>query len=160
MPKLYMLVGIPGSGKSTWVSSQPWTKDCVYVSTDKHVEEYARSQGTTYSEVFDEYMSTAVSRMMEDVQKAREANKDIIWDQTNVSKKSRAKKLDVLYNYDAIAVYFNTPDRDTLRFRLDNRPGKTIPWRVITQMAGNLQEPTLDEGFAEIWQITTAEKAK
>ena len=30
MPKLYMLVGVPGSGKSTWVKNQEfWMYDCL-----------------------------------------------------------------------------------------------------------------------------------
>ena len=27
MPTVYVLVGIPGSGKSTWISQQDWAKD-------------------------------------------------------------------------------------------------------------------------------------
>ena len=39
MPKCYQLIGIPGSGKSTWISNQDWAEDCVVVSTDTHVED-------------------------------------------------------------------------------------------------------------------------
>ena len=38
-PKLYMLIGVPGSGKTTWAKEQ--MLDCAYISTDKYVEEYA-----------------------------------------------------------------------------------------------------------------------
>ena len=34
MSKCYQLVGVPGSGKSTWIAAQEWAKDCVVVSTD------------------------------------------------------------------------------------------------------------------------------
>ena len=52
VPKLYVLVGVPGSGKSTWVANQQWTEDCARVSTDEYVEMYAQSVGKTYTEVF------------------------------------------------------------------------------------------------------------
>ena len=50
MNKLYVLVGVPGSGKSTWVKNQKWANDCVVVSTDEFVEDYAKECGLTYSE--------------------------------------------------------------------------------------------------------------
>ena len=46
-----MLIGVPGSGKSTWVENQDWAKNCVYVSTDQYVEAYAKGLGKTYNEV-------------------------------------------------------------------------------------------------------------
>lgn len=152
MKTLYVLVGVPGSGKSTWVKNQRWAKDCAIVSTDAHVEAYAKSVGKTYSEVFEDYMPTAVELMTEDVIRAREEGKDIIWDQTSTTVKTRAKKLRMLPDYFKIAVVFKIPDPVTLKARLDARPGKNIPWDVMERMIGGWQEPTLDEGFDEIWR--------
>jgi predicted kinase len=151
MPKLYVLVGVPGSGKSTWVSSQEWAKDCVVVSTDEFVELYAKEVGSTYSKVFDEYMPTAVNLMAEKVVRAREAGKDIIWDQTSTSLKSRKRKFNMLPDYEHIAVVFKTPDRDELDVRLAGRPGKHIPKRVVDSMISSFEMPTEEEGFKEIW---------
>jgi len=64
MSKLYVLVGVPASGKSTWVKNQIWALGLNVVSTDTFVEDYAKVQGKTYSEVFEEYMPIAVSRMV------------------------------------------------------------------------------------------------
>ena len=151
MNKLYVLVGVPGSGKSTWVNNQEWAKDCAYISTDKHVEEYAKSVGKTYSEVFKDYMPTAVNLMAADVVDARDAGKDIIWDQTSTTLASRKRKFNMLPNYYAIAVVFATPDRDELDVRLSGRPGKHIPKKVIDSMISGWDEPTEEEGFKEIW---------
>lgn len=151
MSKLYILVGVPGSGKSTWVSGQDWSKDCAYVSTDSHVEAYAKEQGKTYSEVFVEYMPTAVDLMAQDVVAAREAGKDIIWDQTSTTVKSRIRKFNMLPDYYAIAVVFKTPEHKELMRRLFSRPGKDIPDHVIYSMIGTWEEPTIEEGFREIW---------
>jgi predicted kinase len=151
MPKCYQLIGIPGSGKSTWISNQDWAGDCVVVSTDNHVEDYAKSVGKTYSEVFADYMPTAVDLMAEDVVRAREQGKDIIWDQTSVNVKSRKRKFNMLPNYEHIAVVFKTPEQKELYRRLMSRPGKDIPDHVIASMIASFQMPTEEEGFKEIW---------
>lgn len=151
MKKLYVLVGVPGSGKSTWVKNQKWADQCVVVSTDEFVEDYAKECGQTYSEVFDDYMPTAVKLMADKVVRAREAGKDIIWDQTSTSIATRAKKIRMLPDYYKIAVVFNKPDDEELKRRLASRPGKNVPWAVIDQMWGSWEDPTEEEGFSEIW---------
>jgi predicted kinase len=151
MPKCYQLIGVPGSGKSTWISNQDWAKDCAVVSTDNHVEDYARSVGKTYSEVFVEYMPTAVDLMAQAVIEAREQGKDIIWDQTSVNVKSRKRKFNMLPNYEHVAVVFKTPEHKELMRRLMSRPGKNIPEHVIASMIASFQMPTETEGFKEIW---------
>jgi predicted kinase len=150
MPKCYQLVGVPGSGKSTWIKNQEWAKDCVVVSTDEFVEDYAKEVGSTYSDVFDDYMPTAVMLMTEKVVRAREQGKDIIWDQTSLTEKSRIRKFNMLRDYEHIAVVFPTPDRDELARRLASRPGKNIPDGVMKSMIRGFQMPTEDEGFTEI----------
>jgi predicted kinase len=151
MPKCYQLIGVPGAGKSTWVKSQDWAKDCAIVSTDNHVEQYAITEGKTYNEVFTDFMPTAVKLMADDVIKAREQNKDIIWDQTSTTVSSRRKKFNMLPKYEHIAIVFNTPPREVLEIRLASRPGKVIPQRVMTQMIEGFEFPTEEEGFKEIW---------
>lgn len=149
----YQLIGVPGSGKSTWVANQPWARDCAYISTDVHVDAYAQSQGKTYSEVFKEYMPTAIDLMMEDVERARTAGQDVIWDQTNTTVKSRARKFRQFLDYEHIAVVFFTPKWSELKQRLDSRPGKTIPRSVVKSMIHNFEMPTESEGFKEIWHV-------
>lgn len=151
MPTCYQLVGVPGSGKSTWIKNQPWAEHCKVISTDDHVERYAQSVGRTYNEVFQDYMATAVELMAEDVVNAREKNMDIIWDQTSLTIQSRKRKFRMLPNYDHIAVVFLTPKPEELKRRLDSRVGKTIPDYVMDQMLRNFQTPTEREGFKEVW---------
>ena len=152
MNKLYVLVGVPGSGKSTWIKNQIWALGLTIVSTDAFVEDHARKQGKTYSEVFDEYMPTAVKLMADQVVWARDHGHDIIWDQTSTTIASRARKFRMLPEYYAIAVVFPTPNRDELTRRLNSRPGKTIPDFVIQNMIDGWEEPTHEEGFQEIWR--------
>lgn len=121
------------------------------VNTDVFVEDYARTQGKTYSEVFAEYMPTAIDLMIEQVVFAREHGHDIIWDQTSTTIASRTRKFRMLPDYEHIAVVFRTPPRDELDVRLSGRPGKHIPKTVIDSMIQGWDEPELEEGFEEIW---------
>jgi predicted kinase len=152
-PKLYMLIGVPASGKSTWISKQEWAKNCRIISTDKYVQEYAKWHRKTYTEVFQEYMPKAVELMTDEVVHARENNQDIIWDQTSTTIASRRKKFVMLPDYHAIAVVFRTPNRDELDVRLSGRPGKHVPKEVVDSMIAKWEEPTEDEGFSEIWYV-------
>jgi predicted kinase len=151
MPRCYQLVGVPGSGKSTWTRNQIWALGLTIVSTDAFVEDHARAQGKTYSEVFADYMPTAVDLMSKVVVHAREHGHDIVWDQTSTTVASRAKKFRMLPNYEHIAVVFRTPEHTELMRRLMSRPGKEIPDHVIASMIASWEEPTQEEGFAEIW---------
>src|SRR6056297_370771 len=96
-PTVYMLIGVPGSGKSTFVEAQD--HNFVYVSSDYFVEKFAQKMGKSYDEVFKEVAPRAMRLMNRRVQVARRNKHDVIWDQTNVSAKSRAKKLAMLPEY-------------------------------------------------------------
>jgi len=151
MPKMYVLVGVPGSGKSTWATNQEWFKDCAYISTDKIVERYARFRKKTYSEVFGLYMPRAVNFMIKQLNKAKERGVDIVWDQTSTTIESRARKFRLCPDHYAIAVVFKTPERTELDRRLANRPGKEIPVQVVNDMINRWEDPTEEEGFKEVW---------
>jgi predicted kinase len=151
MSTCYQLVGIPASGKSTWIKNQEWAKDCVVVSTDEFVEAYAKEVGSTYSEVFGDYMPIAVKLMADKVVRARTEGRDIIWDQTSTTLASRTRKFNMLPDYEHIAVVFETPDAEELAKRLASRPGKEIPDHVVQDMIQGFEMPGLSEGFTQVW---------
>jgi predicted kinase len=153
MSKCYQLIGVPAAGKSTWIKNQDWLLGLTIVSTDAFVEDYAREQGKTYIEVFEEYMPTAIDLMSEQVVFAREHGHTVIWDQTSTTVKSRARKFRMLPDYEHVAVVFRTPNLDVLKERLASRPGKDVPWEVVQGMIDGWEEPTHEEGFTEIWYV-------
>lgn len=153
MKKLYVLIGVPASGKSTWAESQPFYKDCAYISSDTYLEEEAKRIGKTYSEIWQNYIGKAVDLMVRDVKTAAKEGKDIIWDQTSTTVASRKRKFRMLPDYHAIAVVFPTPEREELDRRIASRPGRPIPKRIVDEMIERLVPPTKDEGFKEIWVI-------
>jgi predicted kinase len=153
MPKLYMLIGVPGSGKSTWIANQEWSKDCAVVSSDRYIDEEAKRLGKTYSDIFKDYVNIATRLMDNHVLVAQANGKDIIWDQTNTSAKTRRAKLAKLSDYEKIAVFFKTPEASELTKRLASRPGKNIPGEAMTNMINGLEFPTKEEGFSDIWVV-------
>ena len=152
MYKMWMLIGVPGSGKSTYRDSLP--QDATVLSTDDHIEAIAAGSGKTYTEVFRDHIAQAEKDMYQRAMRAFAAGDDVIWDQTNLTAKTRAKKLIMVPDeYEKIAVYFPTPEADELQRRLDSRKGKTIPANILMGMASQLQQPTRDEGFDRVIMV-------
>lgn len=151
MPKFVMLAGAPCSGKSYYSNNFYEPAGWVRLSTDEYIETRAREEGKSYSEVFDQYIKPAQAEMERRLQEAIRNNNDIIWDQTNLSKYSRIKKLNKIpEHYTKTIVYLYTDDVGFLLFRNDRRAvedGKFIPRAVIKRMLATQELPTLDEGW-------------
>jgi predicted kinase len=156
MSILYIMVGVPGSGKSTWIQRQDLTSAAV-ISTDNYIEARAQARGLTYSDVFESEIQAANQNLDQELAQAISLNQTIYWDQTNISVKSRAKKLaSVPGHYRRIAVYFDTPQEVVQQRLLDRAAatGKLIPASVVRRMTQQLTLPTISEGFDEIWTMT------
>lgn len=149
---LYMLIGLPGCGKSTFRSKPEFEKASV-LSTDDEIENFASAQGRTYNEVFKERISFAEHMMNLRIEQLKKEQPPlIIWDQTNLSQKTREKKLKQFPDYRKIAVYFNVP-WEKIKERNEEREarGRGIHWGILTSMKAALQEPCLiEEDFDEI----------
>jgi predicted kinase len=156
MPSLYLLVGVPGSGKSTWLNhqfEQGFFHDDTHkvISTDNIIEHQAKALGKTYDDVFQDTIKEAQKMADERARKYFEQGFNVIWDQTNTTIKTRAKKLRMVpEGYSKFAVVFECPPMDELNRRLASRPGKNIPPHVIKMMLDSYQEPTIDEGFDNV----------
>ena len=149
MPKFYMLIGVPASGKSTWRAQHQG--DAVVVSTDDILDQTAAARGQTYNEVFKENIKFATQLAEQRAKDAFAAGHDVIWDQTNTSVKSRKSKLAMVpEEYERIAVVFLTPNDEEWQRRLDSRPGKSIPQNILLAMKSSLAFPDPGEGFHRI----------
>lgn len=150
MPKLYMLIGVPASGKSTWREQFFETNRAMIISTDDILEDIAATQNKTYNDVFKDNIKFATKQMDVHMRVALESKMDIVWDQTNLTVKSRKGKLDkVPEHYEKIAVVFLTPEDAEWQRRLD-RPGKSIPQNILMGMRDSMQFPDPEEGFDKI----------
>lgn len=149
---LYMLIGLPGSGKSTWIANNNVASIAAILSTDALIEQYAAEQGTTYDDVFADYINTALNKMNSTKKWAIANQMHVVWDQTNLTKASRKRKLRDFEDYSKVAVVFQAPEW-LLEARRASRPGKTIPEYVLEGM--KLELPSTDEGFDEIIYMTS-----
>lgn len=137
MNKIYTLVGIPASGKSTFAQTH---KDCEIISTDSIRKEILGSEENQEKGYL--IFKIAYKR----VQEALDKGLDIIFDATNVTTKTRK---DILkFNAYHIAVVFDTP-LDICKQRNLTRD-RHVPEEVIDRMFTKFTCPTLDEGFDEI----------
>jgi len=157
MSTLYMLIGVPASGKSTWVEEFTKRNNCIVLSTDNYIQSLAEHKNLTYDEVFEHAIKEATAELKRELAWALKYGMNIIWDQTNLTPKSRRSKLGMIpghyhSDYHKIAVVFPTPAFAEHARRLE-RPGKTIPAPVLKSMIEQFTPPTLDEGFDEIWNM-------
>lgn len=146
-PVCYMMVGLPGSGKTTW--AQDNFTDIPIVSSDYWVQRLAQARGQTYSEAFDSVASDAMKLFDDEVNQLIQERQSFVWDQTNITVSTRRNKLMRLSGYRVIAHAWLIDDLELQR-RQSLRPDKAIPEAVLENMRGLYSIPTPDHGFDEV----------
>lgn len=150
MSELIMLAGIPTSGKSTYakkLKKMDYWGNAVVLSTDNYIQKIAEEQQKTYNEVFDDYISEATDFMWEQLKFAIHEGRDIIWDQTNLTKRTRKEKTSHIPKvYHKTVVYFEINLKEALE-RNKHREGKMIPESVLKTMYHSFEIPNNTENF-------------
>lgn len=144
-PKLILLVGIPGSGKSTYARN--YISDCpksaIHLSSDSlRAELYGDEsiQGNP-TEVFSLMQKKAVEALNE--------GKDVIYDATNITRKDRASIIGVCPKFAKIEAHIIWAPIETCIER-DAARDRTVGKEVIDRMLKRFQAPYYDEGIDEI----------
>lgn len=156
MAEVIILCGLPTSGKSTYVEKLKklsYWKNAVVLSTDNYIERQAQEHSTTYNQIFDDVIKEATQELELQLKQAIENGSDIIWDQTNLSIKTRKKKLSKFPSYyHKGAVYFQISLEDALE-RNKHREGKFIPESILKRMYHQFENPTTSEGFYYVEKV-------
>jgi len=156
MSECVFLCGIPCSGKSTYVNKLKkldYWKDAVVLSTDNYIEKQAQRCGMTYNQIFDDVIDNATRELELELSMAKDKGKNIIWDQTNLSVKTRRKKLSKLPSIYARGVIYFTVSLEEALERNENREGKYIPKSVLKRMWHQFEIPTLEEDFDYVEKV-------
>ena len=146
-----MMCGVPGSGKSTYVTTNH--PDAIVVSRD--VIRFALlKEGDDYFA----YEDTVLQIFYAEIQNAidSDSEQDIIRDATHLTPKARATCLQNLKNLDKVnlvALSIEVPLAIAL-YRNDKRTGRArVPDTVIRNMYKSYKIPTVEEGFNEVRRI-------
>ena len=142
-PILYMLVGLPYCGKSTWALKAP----AHLINTDLYIEKMCLVENKKYHDIIHKYIKKASEEMDNSLTFFIGNEKSVVIDQTNLTVKSRKKKLDrFTEKYYKIAIVWQLELVEHIR-RKEQRPDKFVPDKVLNRMSLSFEIPTLDEGF-------------
>ena len=149
MPKLYILCGAPGSGKSTWAKKERWKEfypnsNVKYVSRDEvrfSILEKDEAYFAHETDVFKIFTSDIAAWLCEGY--------DVIADATHINKSSRHKLCkaidEIISDYEIVYVVFNV-DYRTCTIRNAVRVGRyEVPNIAIFNMIERFEAPSLNE---------------
>ena len=148
-----MLVGLPGSGKSTAAGRLAATlrsqgRAVEIVGTDAYLEAEARRRGLSYAEMFAEAFKAAERLMWTQAKEAIRQRRSVIWDQTNLTVKARSRRLSLFpEEYLRIAAVMPTPDHEAWERNLSRPPGRAVPRNAFDRMRAQFERPSKAEGF-------------
>lgn len=140
-PVFIMMVGLPGSGKSTIAK----TYGMKIFSSDEYRERF-------FGDVNDQTHNDKVFSMLHnDIRECLREGESCILDATNVSRKSRKRMLDFISSVPCFKkAHVVCPRLDTV-FKQNDERDRKVPPDVIQRMLKQFEFPQLFEGFDEVY---------
>lgn len=145
-PTLYILIGVPGSGKSTYAEElyEKSERGITLVSSDQLRKSL---YGNESCQDNPKKVFTLIHKI---VIRELEHGFDVIFDATNIYAKDRMNLIEkvcceVTKEVRFVAIYFDTPI-ETCVTRQELRRRK-VPTKVIEKMGRQMEKPTFQEGF-------------
>jgi len=145
MNTLYITVGLPGSGKSTYAKEFIKGKDIEYLSSDELRAVYGKGEDDqTVTPIVFGHIKRKVDEFLKD-------GKNVLVDATSVNRKERSDYINTAKKYGAkvVALVFKM-DRQGLIDRNKKRGeqgGRVVPDWVIDKMLVKYEEPSFAEGI-------------
>jgi predicted kinase len=149
-PICFVMVGIPGSGKSTAISK---ITKAFPNTTVVCPDEYRKQLGGSYSN-FDNDSKIWSDICPTNINKALSSNNNVVFDATNVAVKRRKSILNwIKHDCFKVAVVLPLNVDVALKQNKQRDPDKVVPDSVIHRMASQFVAPSKSEGFDEILKI-------
>ena len=142
---LYITVGLPGSGKSTYAKEFIKGKEIEYLSSDSLRAVFGKSEeDQTVTPLVFGHIKRKVDEFLKD-------GKNVLVDATSVNRKERSDYINTAKKYGAkvVAIVFKM-DRQGLIDRNKKRGeqgGRVVPDWVIDKMLAKFEEPSYSEGI-------------
>ena len=145
-PTLYVLIGPPASGKSTYAQTMKNNNTSILSSDDIRVELFGDASVQTNGDLVFGILYERMRNLLKE-------NKNVVIDATNINPEMRKYVFDNLHGIDAnvVAIVFNTPKEKCYMF--NKKRERHVPKRVIDLYFSRFIKPTLSEGFSEIKEI-------
>lgn len=146
MAILHFLIGIPGSGKSTFAKQLHINQHAVIVSSDT-----IRNLHPDWAEekIFPEVRRLCAMYLKE--------NQDVIYDATNINKKVREEAIEEIKSHYAdfeIYAYYFVVSRnqciERVKKRNKNPNERYLPLAVVSYYFKIIEPPVMEEGFTKI----------
>ncbi len=142
---IYITVGLPGSGKSTYAKNFIKGKDIEYLSSDELRAVFGKGEDDqTVTPLVFGHIKRKVDEFLKD-------GKNVMVDATSVNRKERSDYINTAKKYGAkvVAIVFKM-DRQGLIDRNKKRGeqgGRVVPDWVIDKMLAKFEEPSYSEGI-------------
>lgn len=150
MTRLWLMMGAPGSGKSTWAKAN-MPDGAMYISRDnirydllRDGEEYFSREG----EVYETFVNQIAA--------ASKITKDVIADQTSLDRRARTKLLNALNNrrayFDEVnVIWINRPLSQILEFNAKRTGRERVPDNAVINMFNRIEKPTASERINNLY---------
>ncbi len=150
MATLYIMCGIPGSGKSTFVQNHITgdvlvSRDAIRFDMVKEDEPYFSKE----NDVWEEFVYR--------INHYLEIGYNVFADATHINSGARRKLLKEIKteNVDFQAIYVDTPVSICLERNSKRQGRECVPDSAIKRMYSQFEEPSFEEGFSTIYTIDT-----